>query len=177
VRQVEPLAEFNALPPGDAERGLLACCASRRWARQVAAGRPYPDLDALAAAADAALTTLTWADIAAALAAHPRIGERAESPAREADQPTDRAAAWSRREQSGIEGADAEVRTALVGANREYERRFDHVFLISASGRSPAEMLAAARQRVGNDEATERAVVRAELATITQLRLVRLVTP
>jgi len=63
----------------------------------------------------------------------------------------------------------------FASASREYERRFDHVFLIFATGRSPAEMLEAARTRLANDEATEREVVRGELAKITQLRLERLI--
>jgi 2-oxo-4-hydroxy-4-carboxy-5-ureidoimidazoline decarboxylase len=162
------LARFNALPAERAERELLACCASPAWARKVAAGRPYPDLPALRDVARAALEALSWTGVAEALAAHPRVGERPAG--------TGRQAAWSRREQSGVDGADGAVRAALAEANREYERRFDHVFLIFATGRTPAEMLAAARERLGNDEAGERTVVREELAKITGLRVERLVT-
>jgi 2-oxo-4-hydroxy-4-carboxy-5-ureidoimidazoline decarboxylase len=161
------LARFNALPDDEAERELLACCAAPAWACTVAAGRPYQDLAALRAAADSALAALTWPDIVQALAAHPRIGQRAEGEAREA--------AWSREEQSGMATAEEDTKAALAQANREYEQRFDHVFLIFATGRSPAEMLEAARARLANDEATEREVVRGELAKITQLRLERLV--
>jgi 2-oxo-4-hydroxy-4-carboxy-5-ureidoimidazoline decarboxylase len=159
-------ARFNALTAADCERELLACCASPRWARRVAAGRPYADVAALCAAGEAALGRLNWGDIAAALAAHPRIGDRPAG--------TDRAAAWSRREQSGVAGADPQVRAALIEANREYEERFGHVFLIFATGRTEDEILAAARSRLGNDEETERTVVREELGRITRLRLSRL---
>jgi 2-oxo-4-hydroxy-4-carboxy-5-ureidoimidazoline decarboxylase len=157
------LAAFNALPPDEAERRLLACCAAPAWARAVAAGRPYPDVVALRAAGDAAVRELTWADVAGALAAHPRIGERAAGAGREA--------AWSRREQAGVTDA---ARAALAEANREYEDRFGHVFLIFATGKSDAEMLAAARARLAHDEATERTVVHEELRKITLLRLERL---
>jgi 2-oxo-4-hydroxy-4-carboxy-5-ureidoimidazoline decarboxylase len=133
----------------------------------VAAGRPYPDLVALRAAADAASRALTWADVAQALAAHPRIGHRPAGPGREA--------AWSRREQAGVAGADAAARAARAAANREYEARFGHLFLVCASGRSDAELLAAARARLANDETTERAVVADELRRIAALRLDRLV--
>ena len=161
------LDRFNALPAPDAERELLNCCASRAWARAVAADRPYPGSAALAAAGDAVLAELPWPDIAEALGAHPRIGQRAAG--------TGRDAAWSRREQAGVEGADAAVRGALAEANREYEQRFGHVFLIFATGRTPAEMLTAARARLAHDEPTERRVVRDELAKIIRLRLERLV--
>lgn len=162
------LARFNALGVAECERELLACCASPRWARQVAAGRPYPDVAALCAEGDAALGRLDWADIAAALVAHPRIGERPAG--------SDRAATWSRREQAGMAAAEPDARAALVEANREYEERFGHVFLVFATGRTEAEILAAARARLGNDEEAERKVVRAELGRIVGLRLSRLVS-
>lgn len=160
------LAGFNELPAAQAERELRSCCASTRWVRQVAAGRPYPDLAALRAAAGAALASLSWPDVREALAAHPRIGERAAGGSREAG--------WSRHEQAGMDGADQASRVALAQANREYERRFGHIFLIFASGRTDAELLAAARQRLGNPPAVEREVVRTELGRIARLRLDRL---
>jgi len=157
---------FNALPPDRAEADLLTCCASTTWARRVAAGRPYPDLPALLAAADAASRALAWPDVAQALSAHPRIGQRVAGAGREA--------AWSRREQAGVDAADDSTRAALARANEDYEARFGHLFLIFASGRTDAEMLAAALARLGNDEATERDVVREELRKIARLRLERL---
>jgi 2-oxo-4-hydroxy-4-carboxy-5-ureidoimidazoline decarboxylase len=162
-----PLARFNVLPAAEAEHELLACCAAPAWAREVAAGRPYPDPDAVDAAADAALRRLPWADVAQALAAHPRIGERPTG--------TDRGSAWSRREQAGVDGADPADRAALAQANREYEQRFGHVFLISATGRDDRELLAAARARLSHDESTERRVVHEELRKIALLRLRSLV--
>jgi hydroxyisourate hydrolase len=157
------LDRLNDLPPPAAEAELLACCSARQWARDVASGRPYPDRATLLAAADAASRRLGWDDVAAALAAHPRIGEHAHG--------TDREAAWSRREQSGAQGADPAVATALAAGNRAYEQRFGHIFLIRAAGRSGAEVLAALRERLGNDETTERAVVADQLRQIAQLRL------
>jgi 2-oxo-4-hydroxy-4-carboxy-5-ureidoimidazoline decarboxylase len=158
------LTRFNALD--DAQRPLLACCAAPRWAREVAAGRPYPDRSALADQARRSLDGLDWSEIRTALDAHPRIGERASGQGVEA--------AWSRAEQSGMDAATASVRADLAEANRAYEQRFGHVFLIFASGRTDVEMLDAARARLGNDETTERGVVRAELTRIVALRLERL---
>jgi 2-oxo-4-hydroxy-4-carboxy-5-ureidoimidazoline decarboxylase len=162
------VAQFNALPAEQAGRELLACCAAREWARAVAGGRPYPDVAAALAAADAATAKLSWAEIETALAAHPRIGQRVAGSGREA--------AWSRREQSGVDCADEQTAAALVAANRAYEERFGHVFLIFATGRTPAEMLAAAQARLGNDPAAEREVVREELRKIARLRLERLLS-
>lgn len=157
---------FNSLPADELQATLLAACAVPAWAEAVAAGRPYPSRAALLSAADAAARELSWEQVCQGLAAHPRIGDRAEGDSREA--------AWSRREQStAAGGTDERVRTELVEANRAYEDRFGHVFLIFASGRTQEEILAAARERLGNDEETERTIVAGELRQIALLRLER----
>jgi 2-oxo-4-hydroxy-4-carboxy-5-ureidoimidazoline decarboxylase len=160
------LARFHALGAEEAEQALMACCSCASWARTVAAGRPYSDRAALQLAAMAALGTLSWAQVSQALDAHPRIGERAGLGGVEA--------AWSRQEQSAMDTANASMRHELAEANRAYEMRFGHIFLIAAAGRSDAEMLAAARQRLGHTDAVEREVVRAELAAIAAQRVQRL---
>jgi 2-oxo-4-hydroxy-4-carboxy-5-ureidoimidazoline decarboxylase len=149
---------FDALPAAEAERELLACCSAPRWAREVAAGRPYRTASALQAAAAAALTD---ADLDAALEGHPRIGDRT-------------AEGTARREQRGVAGASAGVLAALAEGNRAYEERFGHVYLVCASGRSAEDLLVTLRSRLGNDPAEERAVALAELVAINRLRLGRL---
>jgi 2-oxo-4-hydroxy-4-carboxy-5-ureidoimidazoline decarboxylase len=167
TRQRHGLERFNALPREQAEAELMACCAAPTWAGRVAARRPYVDAGALLAAAED-VRDLDDADVGAALAAHPRIGERATG-----DPPE---AASSRREQAGMDAAADDVRVAMAEGNVAYEQRFDRVFLICASGRSAEEMLAALRGRLGNDDATERRVVAEELSRITRLRLEKLVS-
>ena len=154
---------FNAAAVERARSEVRACCAAAAWVEGVVGGRPYGDLAELLERSDRELAGLDWAGVRQALDAHPRIGDRVAG--------DDREAAWSRREQSGMDHSAQDVRSALVEANRAYEERFGHVFLIFATGRSDVEMLAAARQRIGNDEATERAVVRGELGRIVRLRL------
>lgn len=163
---METIAELNAAAGDVAETALLACCASRRWAAVILAARPYQDLAHLLGVSDATLAALDWADVEEALAGHPRIGEQPRGSGQEAE--------WSRREQSAAATGDGGLRAALTAGNVEYEQRFGHVFLIKASGRSATEILAELHQRLGNDEATERAVVRTELAAIVHLRLEKL---
>jgi 2-oxo-4-hydroxy-4-carboxy-5-ureidoimidazoline decarboxylase len=155
------LSWFNGLPDAEAVRALRGCCASRRWAERVAAGRPYEAADDLYAAADATLADLAEADIDEALAAHPRIGDR----------PT---GVDSRREQAGVAGASEQTLADLADANRAYEARFGHVYLVCATGRSADELLAVARSRLSNDPATERRVLRDELGKINYVRLSRM---
>lgn len=164
---VDQVEAFNSRPAGELAGDLLACCAAPAWGAQVLAGRPYAGRAELLAAAGRASAELSWDDVLTGLSAHPRIGERAAGDSKEA--------AWSRREQStAAESQDEQTAQALMGANLAYEKRFGHVFLIFASGRSKAEILVAAQQRLGNDEATERAVVTGELGKIAALRLERL---
>ncbi|MEV6343952.1 2-oxo-4-hydroxy-4-carboxy-5-ureidoimidazoline decarboxylase [Actinoplanes sp. NPDC051851] len=157
---------FNVLPDGDLAEQLLACLAAPAWGAAIIAGRPYADVAGIVAGADAAARALSWADVLAGLGAHPRIGERAAGASREA--------AWSRAEQSAAaQSADELTKAALIDANRAYEERFGHVFLIFASGRSQGEILEAARGRLANDETAERAIVQDELRKIALLRLER----
>jgi 2-oxo-4-hydroxy-4-carboxy-5-ureidoimidazoline decarboxylase len=155
--------QFNAEPEDRAAEALRACNAAPRFVAEVLAGRPYADGDALVATAERVARALPWTEVATALAAHPRIGDRVDGASAEAQA--------SRREQASMADAEAEVRTALVEGNRAYEQRFGHVFLIRAAGRSPQEMLAELRRRLGNDETAERAEVTEQLAQITGLRI------
>jgi 2-oxo-4-hydroxy-4-carboxy-5-ureidoimidazoline decarboxylase len=156
------LSDLNALPPRDFEELLLRCCAAPGWARQVTAGRPYWSVPELIAAADAAWAARDPGDLDAAMAGHPRIGER-------------RLSGWSAGEQAGV-GDNAETLAALAGANAAYERRFGHVFLICAAGRGPAEILAELNRRMSHDPAAEREVAAAEIGKINALRLRKLTT-
>jgi 2-oxo-4-hydroxy-4-carboxy-5-ureidoimidazoline decarboxylase len=135
------------------------CCSSARWAAEVASGRPYASADQILARSDQAVARLAPADLEQALAGHPRIGER-----RGAD---DR----SRREQAGVLGADPATIQALADGNEAYERRFGHIYLVCATGRSAGELLALLQERLGNDPGAEWGVVRRELAKINQIRL------
>jgi OHCU decarboxylase len=156
----DTLASFNRLSRGEAERRLLACCGSRAWASKLAAGRPYASVAAVIQMADDVWAQLKHADWLEAFAAHPRIGE---SGGRSPDS--------SNREQKGVMSAKEETLAVLAEGNRLYEERFGHVFLISATGRSAQDVLAALRQRIENDPATELDVAAEEQRKITRLRL------
>jgi 2-oxo-4-hydroxy-4-carboxy-5-ureidoimidazoline decarboxylase len=160
------LATFNAAPDSELTEQVLACCDVGLWARAIVTARPYATLDDLLTTAAEASRRLGPDDIDRALAAHPRIGERASGGSREA--------AWSRQEQSGVR-TDEHTRTALIEGNREYEQRFGRVFLICATGLDADEILRSLERRLGNDERAEAAEVRDELGKIAQVRLRKLV--
>lgn len=158
---------FNTAPPDVVRPALQACCDVPSWVEAVLTARPHDDRAAVLRTADEAARRFTEADVERALAAHPRIGERAEGEHAEA--------AWSRREQAGVSTDDATAQ-ALAEGNRAYEERFGRVFLICASGLAAEQVLAALRERLDNDPATEAAVVADELRRIALLRLERVLT-
>ena len=162
------LADLNALPDDELRERLRTCLDVRRWVEAVADARPYADEDALRERAAAAAADLDDDELAAALARHPRIGERAAAGHGAAE------AAHSAREQAGVDPADADVARRLAEGNRAYEERFDRVFLIRAAGRSGPEMLAELERRLGNDDATERTETVTQLREIALLRLEQL---
>lgn len=160
------LDALNAASTEQAATDLGACNASPLWIARVVAHRPYADAATLLRTAEDTARALPWAEVSAALDAHPRIGDRAQG--------HDTEARWSRQEQAAVGSSDAATSDALRAGNAAYEQRFGHVFLIRAADRSAGEMLAELRRRLANDEAGERAEVTDQLAQITRLRLSKL---
>ena len=162
-------AVLDAMPAREAAPLFESCCGSREWVRRMLARRPFGSVDALLAAADEVWWALAPDEWLEAFAHHPRIGERQAAAAQGAT-----ARGWSAEEQRGAAAAGDDVKAALAEGNREYERRFGHIYLVCATGKSAPEMLDLLRQRLTNDPATELRVAAAEQAKITRLRLRKL---
>ncbi|HEY9365844.1 MAG TPA: 2-oxo-4-hydroxy-4-carboxy-5-ureidoimidazoline decarboxylase [Agromyces sp.] len=157
------LAAFNEAERETAIAVLRPCVDITRWCEVVADGRPYSSIDDLVERAEVAASPFTAQEVEAALAHHPRIGERPAGGNAEA--------AMSRAEQAGVDPADARVAAALAEGNRAYEERFWRVFLIRAAGRSAADILAALTERLAHTAAEEEPVVAGQLREIAVLRL------
>lgn len=155
VRYVNTLA--------NAEHELRSCCASSKWIEAMADARPFEDWQSMIETAGRTWSALEPGDWQEAFRAHPRIGE------------SKKGARWSTAEQSGTHSASSETMNALAEANREYEQKFGHVFLICATGRTADEMLANLRERMKNDASAELRVAAGEQRKITALRLEKLV--
>jgi OHCU decarboxylase len=166
------LADLNALDDGAAVGAFLRCCGSTRWARQMAAARPFSDAGAMALEADAVWAELDPVDWLEAFAAHPRIGAGGTDSA--ASPSGSRGAGWAAQEQSGVAGAVDETRRQLAAANLDYEARFGYIFVVCATGRSAAEMLALLERRLRHDAGAELPIAAEEQRKITQLRLTKL---
>jgi allantoicase len=176
VRYINTLAD----PTAD----LQSCCGSSKWVDAVAKARPFADWNEMIATADRIWSKLGADDWTEAFRAHPRIGQHvipsgARDPVPVPDSsPSSRLGmtrSWTADEQSGTRAASKETMNALADANREYEKKFGHIYLVCATGRSADDMLANLRERMKNDAATELRVAVEEQRKITALRLEKLV--
>ncbi|MGH7131764.1 MAG: 2-oxo-4-hydroxy-4-carboxy-5-ureidoimidazoline decarboxylase [Phycisphaerales bacterium] len=162
------LGRLNRITRDEAAAVLQTVCGSRRWLDRMLARRAFAGETELFNAAESEWFGLAREDWIEAFSHHPRIGERDLAQAKFA--PTEQ---QSSREQSGMAGASDAERAEFAAKNAEYERKFGHVFLICATGKSAAEMLASLRSRLGNDAETELRNAAAEQAKIMRLRLER----
>jgi 2-oxo-4-hydroxy-4-carboxy-5-ureidoimidazoline decarboxylase len=152
----------------DAREWLTTCCGSARWVERMLAHRPFGSdehLHAMARQEWFALTPDDWRD---AFGHHPRIGDRESLRAR-----FPKTAHLSSDEQRGVTDASDETLDALAELNRAYEAKFSYIFIVCATGRSAAELVAVLRERLKNDAQQELLIAASEQAKITELRLRR----
>ncbi|MFF8405905.1 2-oxo-4-hydroxy-4-carboxy-5-ureidoimidazoline decarboxylase [Streptomyces sp. NPDC014846] len=148
----KPLDAFNTASGAEARALLLHCLDSLRWSHRIADHRPYPDVEALLAAADEAAYDLSPADLAEALAGEslPELPEDTYSAAH----------------------------MALSAAHAAYEARFGHAFVISLGDVPPEEaldhILQGIRSRLTNDPEEERVIAAEELRRLARERLLLL---
>jgi 2-oxo-4-hydroxy-4-carboxy-5-ureidoimidazoline decarboxylase len=164
----DALARWNRLSPEEAEYEILPCCGSRTWANRMAARRPLANEASLLAASEETWRNLGESDWQEAFRSHPRIGEtRAEQPSHA------RSSVWSAQEQGEAAAGGDVVKIALAGANREYEQRFNRIFIVCANGKSAPEILDILRRRLMNDPATELREAAEQQRQIMNLRIKR----
>jgi len=159
------LQAWNAADAESATTTLLSCCAAPRWAKKVAARRPYSDEQALFIAADEAWATMQEPDWMEAFRAHPRIGE--QKPAQASAQ----SAAWSQQEQSSTNIAQTRTLAGLSDGNARYEELFGFTYIVCATGKSAEEMLDILRRRLASDRQSELLESAEQQRQITQIRL------
>jgi 2-oxo-4-hydroxy-4-carboxy-5-ureidoimidazoline decarboxylase len=162
------LARWNSLEPAAAALEALPCCGSHAWAFALAARRPIEDEASLIEASTdvwLALPEEAWRE---AFDSHPRIGEKhAQAHA------TEESLRWSAEEQRRALSYDEGARLALEETNRRYEQKFGRIFIVCATGKTSAEMLAILEARMKYDAVTELREATEQQRQITQLRLHR----
>ena len=162
--------ELNTLPDEEATDLFRSCCGASAWVSQMVKRRPFKSGDQLLQTADRVWTDASLGQQREAFDHHPRIGEK-ES----ATPQSDRAREFSEREQSQIRLASSSAFDQMTLVNQAYEKKFGHIYIVSAAGKSAHELLDIARQRIRNDPDTELRVAAEEQRKITRLRLQKLI--
>jgi len=158
------LEEWNRLEQEYAMRTILPCNGSQAWAIGVVNLYPFDTPEELFAASDKVWCALPEKDWQQAFDSHPRIGEKHAKAASE------KSLQWSEGEQAKAD-PDAATKAALAEGNQEYEKKFGRIFIVCATGKTAAEMLAILQKRLANDPATELKEAAEQQRQITQLRL------
>ncbi len=160
-------AELNALSPREAAEIFYQCCACHRWAEAMVSARPYADLPAVLSRALGLWEVTTEAEQLEAYAGHPKIGDLGALSNKYAD--------TASREQGQIAAADEQILKALLKGNDAYVEANGFIFIVCATGKTAAEMLAILQSRLTNSRQVELENAAAEQAAITRLRLKALV--
>ena len=165
------LAAFNAMPEEHSVECLLRCCGSTRWAERMTAARPFKTMENILSDALRHWHELEDQDWLEAFGHHPRIGDITSLREKYAS-----TAHWATEEQRGAASASDEILKRLAIGNLNYEKKFAHIFLVCATGKSAAEMVQILESRMIHDHKTEMKVAATEQAKITRLRLEKLFT-
>ena len=163
------IERINALNIAEAREAFVRCCGSTRWAEGMVERRPFANEDVLLAVADELFDSLKLDDWLEAFGHHPQIGD-VDSLRKKFAATAD----WSRIEQAGAAAATEAVLADLAEGNRRYLDKFGHIFIVCATGKSAAEMLAILKSRIGNEPACELSIAAEQQRAITGLRLEKL---
>ena len=163
------LAKLNELSHADATTAFMQCCTASEWVEQLVQARPFATADALREKADAIWSTLAEKDFLEAFDGHPKIGDVGSLKAKYAN-----TKALASGEQSSVNEASDEVINALAAGNTAYEEKFGFIFIVCATGKSAARMLALLEARLPNDRDTELKNAAEEQRKIYHIRLEKL---
>lgn len=139
------LADLNALPAAARAEALTTCCGATAWVAVLNHEFPFATAEALFAEADRVWYNLFETDWREAFTHHPRIGDVRALRAKFASTAT-----WAAGEQRAVRQASQAILEALATGNDAYERKFGYIFIVCATGKSAAEMLALLQARLPN---------------------------
>ncbi len=163
------LKKLNTLSKIAAKAAFTRCCGSSKWADAMVDGRPFKRKVALFASSDAIWKTCEEADFLEAFEHHPKIGDVKSLTEKFAS-----TAAWAGDEQGSMQEANATTIQRLAEGNERYEEKFGFIFIVCATGKSAAEMLALLEGRLPNVRVKELQIASEEQHKITKIRLEKL---
>ncbi|AHJ98249.1 2-oxo-4-hydroxy-4-carboxy-5-ureidoimidazoline decarboxylase [Hymenobacter swuensis] len=161
--------DLNNLSASARAEELRRCCGSSAWVEGLSQQFPFADTATLYQAATRTWNHLSEADWREAFAHHPKIGDVGALREKFASTST-----WAEGEQGAVRLASEDTLQALAAGNAAYEQRFGYIFIVCATGKSAAEMLALLQARLPNPPEQEIGVAAAEQDKITRIRLEKL---
>ena len=168
------LDQLNRLSEADASAAFTQCCACTRWVERMEIGRPYESLTELLEISERIWEECDVDDYLEAFQGHPLIGDVESLAKKYGNTDPGSSPGWARNEQKGMDSADPVVIQSLADGNKSYEEKFGHIFIVCATGKSAAEMLALLEARMPNDPKIEVMVAADEQNKITRIRLKKL---
>lgn len=164
------IEKLNKLDTTELEAAFQQCCNAQKWYKGLAAQAPYSNEEDLHQKSDLVWATCGEEDFLEAFLAHPKIGD--VSSLAKKFQATK---GWAGNEQSGVDSASMEVIERLAKGNEDYDQKFGFIFIVCATGKTAAEMLALLEARIGNNRAEELLIAAGEQHKITHIRLKKMV--
>lgn len=164
------IKRVNQLNLKEAKEEFLKCCHSEKWAKELAARRPFDSVEEfLAAAEEIWFSNTTEADRLEAFKAHPKIGDVDSLRRKYLATKT-----ISALEQKGVDGADQKTLEELASLNHKYEKKFGFIFIVFATGKTAEQMLELLKNRIDNTREEELKNASVEQNKITRQRLEKL---
>lgn len=163
------LQQFNLLQAEEAQATVMSWCHCESWAVDVVKHRPFSDAQQLSDYCEMRWQLATPAEVEAALAAHPLIGD--VELLRAKFSPGDEQASTAMSEQGQVLQASGATLDELARLNVAYKQRHGFIFVICAKHLSAEVMLAAIRDRIGNSTDDELTCAAAEQRKIFLLRI------
>jgi 2-oxo-4-hydroxy-4-carboxy-5-ureidoimidazoline decarboxylase len=161
--------QLNRLSEAVAAETFEQCCGASQWVERMVFSRPFENLAEVLETSDTIWEECDVDDYEEAFSHHPKIGD-VESLAKKYANTKQ----WATSEQKGMEGADLAVIQKLADGNAAYEETFGYIFIVNATGKSAAEMLALLECRLKNDPKDEILIAAEEQNKITKQRLKKL---
>ncbi|XP_010483388.1 PREDICTED: uric acid degradation bifunctional protein TTL isoform X1 [Camelina sativa] len=147
------------------------CCGSSDFAKMMVDSAPFESLEAaIHTARDIWFNLVNVTAWLEAFSAHPQIGDTPSPSSINSD-----FTRWSEAEQStAFATTSSSALKELADWNVRYKKKFGFIFIICASGKTHAEMLAALKERYENRPIVELEVAATEQMKITELRMAKL---
>lgn len=161
--------QLNRLSEVEATEQLSKCCGASQWVDRMVWSRPFENLAEVLETSDTIWEECDVDDYEEAFSHHPKIGNVDSLAQKYAN-----TKGWAAGEQQGMAGADRAVIEKLAQGNADYEEKFGFIFIVNATGKSAAEMLALLEGRLKNDPKDEILIAAGEQNKITKLRLKKL---